>query len=166
MAVNRYLHHLVVILEDEPYRDIMNGIKNSATVNDLLIDVKTPVGGWTKVFASLDDQNGLLNKFSNMHLLLLIDFDREFSRRYEMFRSKINAQPYQNRVFLLGVYDKQSEDLKRALGHINLEALGKDLVDNCPQQQNIIWQNEHLVCNQAELSRMQQAGVFKWLFRD
>lgn len=165
MAVNRYQNHLVVVLEDNPYRDIMNGVKQHDHVVDAVIDIKNPVGGWTNVFASLDAQEKLLNSNPKMHLLLLIDFDHAFSSRYTLFQRKIDRKSYQDRVFLLGIDHKQSEDLKATMGHIHFEALGQKLVEDCPTAQTPLWQNTHLSCNQSELTRMQQAGVFKWLFR-
>lgn len=165
MAVNRHKNHLVVVLEDNPYRDIMNGVKQSYHVADAVIDVKNPVGGWMNVLASLVAQDRLLNSNIKMHLLLLIDFDHQFSSRYEMFQQKINGKPYQDRVFLLGIDHKQSEDLKTTMGHIHFEALGQKLVEDCPKVQTPLWQNTHLFCNQAELLRMQQVGVFGWLFQ-
>ena len=55
MAVNRHRNHLVVYLEDQPYRGMMNGVKKLLKINDFVIDVRPPCGGWT--FA-VSDQGG------------------------------------------------------------------------------------------------------------
>ncbi|MBD3768492.1 MAG: hypothetical protein IE928_11235 [Gammaproteobacteria bacterium] len=55
MSVNRNKPHLVVIQEDSPYRDLTNGIRNAVHVEGYRIDSRAPVGGWTKVLASVED---------------------------------------------------------------------------------------------------------------
>lgn len=135
MSVNRNKAHLVVIQEDSPYRDLTNGIRNAVHVEGYRIDSRAPVGGWTKVLASLHDMVPILNRYTNMHLLLLMDFDYEFASRMDKFKQSIVDQPYQNRVFLLGVDNKEFENLKQTLKQTNIEYIGQMLVENCPQQQ-------------------------------
>jgi len=52
MAVNRYRHHMVIFLEDQPYRELVNGAQITGVLNNSVIDVKNPCGGWKKVFES------------------------------------------------------------------------------------------------------------------
>lgn len=164
MAVNRHKNHLVIYLEDKPYRAIVNGVKTLSNLNDQFIDAKPPCGGWTKVFAELEDNLRLLNARPEMHALLLMDFDNDFERRKQRFDDLLNQQACKDRVFLLGVDDRESEDLKAALRQSNNEAVGKVLLEQCPQETNEHWNNAHLRCNADELMRMQQAGIFDWLF--
>jgi hypothetical protein len=166
MAPNRYKNHLVIYLEDQPYRGIVNGAKTLLNVNDLVIDARPPCGGWTKVFAELQDNLDLLNAREQMHALLLMDFDNEFEKRKKQFDGLLQGQNCRDRVFLLGIDNKESEDLKKALGQSNNEEVGKLLVQSCPDETTPEWQNTHLICNTAELERMQTAGVFKWLFKE
>lgn len=42
MAVNRYKEHLVIYLEDAPYREIMNGVKGLISINERCLDVRQP----------------------------------------------------------------------------------------------------------------------------
>ena len=42
---NNYKHHLRVILEDEPYRDILNGATLSINIKDDLLDIRKPFYG-------------------------------------------------------------------------------------------------------------------------
>lgn len=165
MSVNRNKPHLVVVQEDSPYRDLTNGIRNAVHVEGYRIDSRAPVGGWRKVLASLEDMAPLLDRYDRMHLLLLMDFDYEFDSRMARFQQAIDGQPYQNRVFLLGVDNKEFENLKQTLKQTNIERIGQMLVEGCPQQQTPVWQNQHLNCNQPEIQRMRDAGVFEWLFK-
>jgi len=165
MSINRNKPHLVVVQEDSPYRDLTNGIRNALHVEGYRIDSRTPVGGWAKVLASVEDMAPLLNRYTEMHLLLLMDFDFEFSSRMEKFKKVIDGQAYQNRVFLLGIDNKEFENLKQTLKQSNIERIGQMLVEDCPQQHTPVWQNQHLNCNQPEIKRMRDAGVFQWLFK-
>lgn len=162
MAVNIHKNHLVVFLEDTPYREIMNGVKLSLNINSAVIDVKSPSGGWLKVFAALDDNSNLLKNRETMYALLLVDFDNSFEDRVRRFKDSLSETDYQNRVFILGVDKKESEDLKKSLQFRNYEEIGKALVRDCPQLTN--WQNQHLECNVAEIKRMIEESVFSWLF--
>ena len=164
MAVNRYKNHLAVYLEDEPYRGIVNGVKTLPNVNDHVIDVRPPCGGWPKVFAELRGNLRLLNDRKEMHAVLLIDFDNEFAFRKQRFEAIIAGQPCCERVFLLGIDNKESEDLKASLKHSNNEAVGKLLLSQCPDEPSAEWQSSHLQCNESEIKRLQSAGVLDWLF--
>ena len=170
MAVNQYIEHLVILLEDEPYRDIVNGVKLSLNINESVIDVKNPCGGWPKVFEKLNKDLPLLNKYRNRNILLLMDFDdnrddtqTSFAKRMNRFE-KIVPEEYRNRVFLLGINHKESEDLKKIFQLSNFEKIGKLLIDDCPNGDLSHWENKHLVCNLSELDRMKKNGIFDWLF--
>jgi hypothetical protein len=164
MGVNRYKEHLVIYLEDQPYRSIVNGVKSLPGVNDRVIDAKPPCGGWGKVFAELEENLKLLNSRETMYALLLIDFDNDFARRKQRFDTTLQGQACQHRVFMLGIDNKESEDLKAALRASNNEAVGTALLEGCPDSTADEWENAHLRCNQEELRRIRSAGVFEWLF--
>lgn len=123
-----------------------------------------PCGGWTKVFAELEDNLKRLNALEQMHSLLLMDFDNHFETRKNRFDDLLEGQDCRDRVYLLGIDNKESEDLKKALGQSNNEEVGKLLVQTCPAKTTREWQNTHLHCNAKEIGRMQTAGVFSWLF--
>ncbi len=165
MAVNRYNEHLVVLVEDKPYRSIMNGIKN------LLFDVKDPCGGWLKVFETFEKNVFLLDRYSKCHILLLMDFDDTIEGIVEngYFQSRMNIlnqkvpKKYKERVFLLGINYEASEDLKRKFD-MPFEGIGKLLVEDCPNSNLSHWKNIHLECNLPEIERMRRNGIFDWLF--
>jgi hypothetical protein len=164
MVVNRFQAHLVVYLEDKPYREIMNGVKTLAHVNSRALDVRPPAGGWPKVFETLTENIKLLDANPHMHALLLMDFDNDYIGRMQRLKQIADGRPCADRVFLLGIDDKESEDLKRTLSQSNNEAVAGILLSDCPDNTHPTWQNSHLECNLVELQRMREKGVLNWLF--
>lgn len=164
MAVNRHHNHLVVFLEDKPYRELVNGAKTLLNINERVIDDKDPSGGWNKVFVQLEENLPLLNNRQKMHALLLMDFDNAFEARINRFKQLLANESCAERVFILGIDAKESENLKRTLKQSNNEKISKILLENCPSHVVQEWQNQHLNCNQYEIKRMREQGVFKWLF--
>lgn len=167
MAVNRYGYHITVVLEDRPYRDIMNGIKLAAHVDPTRIDVRQPAGGWKNALDQFEnDVVPLMEEFPKKHVLLLIDFDNHYQSRRRHFDDIVVHSPIADRAFLLGIDNSESEDLKRHTGHKNYEQIGSLLVRDCPDRtESDLWQTAHLSCNIPELQRMRVAGVTEWLFR-
>ncbi len=174
MAVNRNKEHLVVFLEDKPYKDIINGVINVLNTNERCIDIKKPCGGWLKVFTQLENNLFLLNN-DKCNILLLIDFDdtikgrvrnRYFESRMQMLINKVPSK-YKDKVFLLGANYQASEDLKKGLvsKHLNFEEVGELLVKDCPNGHLTHWQNIYLKCNLPEIERMRKNGIFDWLFK-
>lgn len=165
MGINRNKEHLVVYLEDRPYREIMNGVKRLPYVNSTVLDVKPPVGGWGKVFATLEENFKLLEKYRHMHVLLLMDFDNAYQKRIQQLSNCITNRLLQNRIFILGIEHKESEDLKRTLKQSNYEQIAAILLKDCRENNNEQWKNQHLICNLSELARMRNCGLFDWLFQ-
>jgi len=165
MGVNLYQEHLYVLLEDEEYQKIMNGVNLSLHVNNDVVKISHLSGGWGKVLEDFRDPKnsiGLLKKFQKRHALLLMDFDYEFNSRLEEFRQLVPDE-LKNRVFILGIDNKESEDLAKYF-KCNSEEVGKKLIENCPNGDLLHWQNIHLRCNLSEIERMREAGIFAWLF--
>lgn len=160
MAVNRAKNHLVIFLEDKPYREIVNGAKLSLNINGHVLDDKNPSGGWAKVFNDLQDNLRLLNSRTVMYALLLIDFDHQLLQRKERFDALLVDQVCKDRVFILGIDKKESEDLKRSMAITDYEKIGRLLVENCHHHMAELWKNKHLSCNMAEVERIRQTGVF------
>lgn len=160
-----YSRQLKILFEDSPYRDILNGVALSSNVNENALDFFKPCGGWLKVFEQLEKELKFLDKFKDRHLLILIDFDEKFESRYDKFLKSIPSQ-YQNRVFILGVDNKESEALKSLFKMPNFEKIGKKLIKDCPDSDLSNWKNKHLQCNEFEIKRMKKCGVFDWLFNN
>lgn len=168
MAVNRYKEHLVIFMEDSPYRSIVNGAMMLPNLNYGIIDLKQPSGGWLMVFENFQDNITLLQQYPLCNILLLIDFDdregdNNFNIRTEMFKEKV-PEEFKNRVFLLGVNHKESEDLKRQFSVSNFEDVGKGLIEECPDESSGKWNSEYLRCNLPEITRMRDNKLFDWLF--
>ncbi len=165
MGVNFYKEHLYIFLEDEKYQKIMNGVNLTQHVNNGLIQLSHLSGGWLKVFEDFSDLKNsirLLRKFKNRHVLLLIDFDCNFKIKLENFHQLVPDE-FKNRVFILGIDNKESEDLMKFF-NCNIEEVGKKLVENCPDGDLSNWKNSHLECNLPEIERMRESGIFNWLF--
>ena len=161
---NIYKHHLIVIPEDDKYNNIVNGIVLSSNVDENIFNIFRPSGGWLKVFEQLEDQMKHLERLKYRHILILIDFDEKFESRYKMFFDEVPSE-YLDRVFILGVNNKEFEDLQRFFSLSNFEKLAKKLVENCPDSDLSNWKNKYLECNLAEIGRMKDLGVFDWLFK-
>ncbi|MCK9372499.1 MAG: hypothetical protein M0P91_04830 [Sulfuricurvum sp.] len=170
MGVRREEQHLVVLLEDDPYRSILNGIKNSFNINERVIDDKKPSRGWAKVFDDLENNIHLLKRYPKCHILLLMDFDDKDKTSLSSFEKRtrrlneITPPEYSERVFILGVNHKESEALKKYFKISKFEHIGKKLIKDCPTGDLLDWQNTHLECNLPEIERMRENGVFDWLF--
>lgn len=172
MSVNHYKNHLVVFLEDAPYRDILNGVKISSNVNDNVLEVRNPSGGWNKVFDALENNIlPLMRKYKEKcHILLLMDFDDQGTDSLDSFisrKQKLNTlvlDEYKDRVFILGANHKESEELKKIFTTPDYERIGTKLVEDCPRGNLTNWDNYVLQCNKDEIIRMQHAGIFEWLF--
>lgn len=169
MGVNHYQKHLVVFLEDKPYRSIVNGVQILPNINYEVMEIKNPCGGWVKVFDEFEKNIHLLEKYPECHILLLMDFDDKegslssFENRKRRL-SEITPPQYTKRVFMLGVNHKESEALKKYFKTSNFEHIGQRLIKDCPTGDLSDWQNTHLECNLPEIECMRENGVFDWLF--
>ena len=169
MGVNHHKKHLVVFLEDKPYRSILNGVKILPNIKYDVLDIKNPCGGWDKVFDALEKNLHLL-KNPECNILLLMDFDDENKESLSSFEKRkrrlneITPPEYGERVFILGVNHKESEALKKYFKTPNLEKIGQKLIEDCPKSNLSNWKNTHLECNLPEIERIEKRGVFDWLF--
>ena len=171
MSINRDRNYLLILPEDSAYQSLLNGVKQSGNINKNLLDIRHPCGGWSKVFDAFESSGRVLlnRKPRTTYVLLLIDFDdktengsQNFANRMEKFKEL--SQEYADRVFLLGVNYKEAEALKKLFSQSNLEAIGRMLIEDCPNGDLSNWNNKHLTCNLPEIARMKQAGVLDWLF--
>ena len=61
--MNRYSPHILVLPEDRANEEIANGFLENLNVNDRVIKIERPAGGWTKV----------ISKFTDVHIAELRD---------------------------------------------------------------------------------------------
>lgn len=165
---NKYLDHLQVLVEDDANRQLINGLSNHHSLQPRRLQVLPPAGGWRAVLDSLNDPARLrgLAEFSRRHLLLLIDFDDNFSDRSAIYADYKEAMPsaVSDRIYLLGCLH-EPERLRAALKHgKSFEQIGRELSDDCaPQPAQNLWQHAHLQHNTTELNRL-VAQVKPFLF--
>ncbi len=165
MAVNKHKPHITVFLEDSPYREIFNGIKQVTFINENILDIKNPCGGWAKVFSNFEENLRLINQNINQHVFLIMDYDDSFESRMEQFNSLILNQPCKERVFLFGIDKSESEDLKRFFKCTDNEKIGKLLIESCQEKTYKNWDNIHLQANFPEINRFKTISIYKDFFK-
>lgn len=122
MTPNKYKPHIFVLPEDDATRQIASGFLLNLTLNDHVIKVLPPVGGWSKVveeFANVHADE--MQRYPERRIVLLIDFDSK-TERLSFVKDKI-PEELSDRVFVLGVWS-EPEVLKTNLKK-NLEDIGR-----------------------------------------
>ncbi|CAM0998054.1 DUF4276 domain-containing protein [Rhodanobacter sp. Root179] len=165
---NKYLDHLQVIVEDDANRQLINGLSQHHSLQQRRLQVLPPAGGWRVVLDILNDPATIqqITAFGKRHLLLLIDFDGQFTDRlalYEKYKASMTPA-VSDRIYLLGCLH-EPEKLRAAFNHSkSFEQFGRELADECaPYPAQNLWQHEHLQHNANELSRL-VAQVKPFLF--
>jgi hypothetical protein len=155
-SLNRYQRHLLVLPEDDANRQIATGFKQSLSLNDRVIQVLKPAGGWGKVLAQLQNEHiPELNRFPEERLILLIDFDNN-TNRLALFEQHI-PDTLGEGVFVIGALS-EPEELRRQL-EMSFEQIGEALADHCAENNPELWNHDLLRHNNAEIGRM--AGSVK-----
>ncbi len=151
MMVNRYRPHVWLIPEDDADRQLAVGFLNHEAVADAVVGVRAPAGGWHEVLDVFESEYlPQLRRYQGAHVVMLIDFDGDESRRAH-FEGRI-ADDVKPRVFVVGSKD-DPETLRRELG-MSLEKIGRELAQDCLADELRLWLHPHLVHNGAELRRM------------
>ena len=165
MAVNNYDRHLLIIPEDDAYRDIANGFVGHFAVADKKIRVEKPAGGWLKLRQSFtqDHEKGL-RQYPKRHVLMLLDLDGSPNRAQE-FTNAI-SKDIRERVFLLCCRN-EAENVKKELGYGHFEPIGQQMAqscyDNARDAPESPWTCGQLRQNEGELRRLAEA-VCSFLF--
>ncbi len=157
MSANRRLPHVVVLPEDNLDRELAIGFRLFPSLLSRNMDVLNPAGGWMKVleqFKSIHVRK--MNKFEQMFMVLIIDFDYQ-GDRLSVAKREIPAE-LSDRVFILGVWSNP-EDLKRAVKEkyktLSCEEIGEKLAQECHLTKLDLWGHDLLKHNQSEIARMQ-----------
>lgn len=157
MSVNKNRPHLIVIPEDYANREIANGFSLARETRQ--IQILNESRGWSKVVDQfLDAQPGLMRKFKDRYVMLLIDFDESAERR-ESIRNRI-PEDISDRVFIVGTWS-EPENLKRA-GLGTFEQIGSKAANECGLiDENSIWMHDLLRHNLEDLANLKAlAGSF------
>lgn len=149
--VNRYLPHLLILAEDEATRAIASGFID-VTIIGAPIQVLRAARGWGDVLSQfLTTYAAEMVKYPDMHMILLIDFDNQYSVRFADFMSKIPATLH-NRTFILGALDEAESACK--LSQLNKLNLGHALAQECRSSTFNHWNNSQLCHNISECGRL------------
>lgn len=161
--MNHYRPHLLVLPEDDANRQLANGFLLHPAVDPGRIQVLVPAGGWMKVLDAFDrNQLADLRRFTDRHLVLLIDFDGD-TERLELVKERI-PEDVRGRVFILGARN-EPEGIRRSLRRIgSLEKIGTALAEDCQGEEPKVWTHSELATNSNELGRIKML-IVPWLFR-
>lgn len=160
--MNSHLPHLVIIMEDKPYRGFVNGFLLHSGICPDQIFAESAGKGWKNTLEIFKRSHAAkMNKFPDRNILFLIDFDGKGESRRTEFKSGL-PDDIRDRVFLIGCAD-DSEALKRELGGGLCEDIGLRLAENCLNGKDACrsgssaanpWLGPQLAHNAAEIERL------------
>ncbi len=89
--MNKYHPHVLVLLEDDAYRQIANGFRLQIEKFGNLSQIMSLAKGWAKVRDKFSEQyEADMLKYSNRYMIMLVDADGRYDRR-ERIQTKISA---------------------------------------------------------------------------
>jgi hypothetical protein len=152
MSLNKYKPHIYVLPEDDANRQIAIGFLLDPNLDGRAIQILPPLGGWTQVVDTFTNVHAVeMQRYEYRRIVLLIDFDGQYERRFREVRSKI-PQELVERVYVLGALS-DPEALKNSIKR-SFEEIGKDLSQDCVDNTRKVWGHDLLRHNEAELERM------------
>ncbi len=152
MSCNKFRPHLLVLVEDDANRQILNGFTNHRALNTRVIQILPPSGGWTKVVDGFrDNQISDMGTYTERRMLLVVDFDGVPEQRIEEIRRDI-PDHLKARVFIVGTRSTP-ENLRNETG-ASFEKIGRDLAKDCADNTRTAWNFPGLAHNAAELDRL------------
>jgi hypothetical protein len=159
---NRFKPHLLVLPEDDANRQIATGFVLDLDQSVLTkIQVLEEVGGWIAVLDTFEsDHVAEMDRFTNRHMVLLIDFDGEVSRM-DAVKHRI-PERLSDRVFVLGA--RTEPEALKAAGLGSFETIGRAMAKDCREETETIWAHDLLRQNVREVNRLRE-GVRQFLFR-
>lgn len=153
MSVNRAKDHIVVLVEDEANRRILNGFLLDSRLELRAVQPLPNCGGWRKVceyFCTSEVEQMRAN--DKRHVLLIIDFDGDGDRLKAVNELGRIPAELSNRVMVVGCA-KEPEALKRST-KCSLEEIGVVLAEECFTGRHELWSHVHLTNNESELVRV------------
>jgi hypothetical protein len=159
--MNRYRPHVYVLPEDDFDRQLADGFVLHDQVKAPRIQVMPPAGGWREVLRKFEAEYiKRLREDQGGHVVLLIDFDGDYSNRRQESETVI-PEDLKERVFVVGP-SQTPEELRKAMGK-SFEQIGKELADDCFAGTQVIWSHPQLEHNGPDRQRLVDA-VRKLLF--
>ena len=151
MSANKYVPHVLVLLEDDANEAIANGFLRHYAIDSRTIQALPSVGGWSKVEeVFLSDHVSEMRRFPKRYMVLVVDFDSR-SDRFDRMTKDI-PKDLAERVFVIGVWSKPEELPRVDLG--SKEDVGYKLASECYDETRNKWDHELLRHNADELDRM------------
>lgn len=152
--MNRYMHHVYVIPEDDRDRQLADGFWQHHQVKTPRMKVVEPAGGWREVLRKFETEYiGQLREYPLGHVVMLIDFDGDYQNRRTEFAQAI-PNDLRDRVFVVDA-GQTPEDL-RAVLHRRFEEIGRDLAEDCFANTQVLWGHAQLRHNAPDCQRLIQ----------
>ena len=152
--MNKYTPHVHVFVEDDAYRDIVNGFLTDPSLNARAIQPLPLAGGWSKLCDKFAQEHiQTMNRYPSRHMVLVLDFDKKDNRMERVQRSI--PENLKQRVYVIGVWS-EPEDLRRSF-NMSREAIGRALAQDCREGTSEIWDHELFKHNADERQRMMSA---------
>lgn len=150
--MNKYRPHLYILPEDERNRQIAQGFLLHPAVIANSVKLMPPSGGWPRVRDLLQDEYaGLLRRYNDGHLLLLIDFDGDPVARTAQFTSHIPTD-LESRIFVVG--SRSTPEKLKSILLAPYERIGEELANDCVKNREGGWGHDELQHNESERRRM------------
>ena len=148
--MNKYKPHVYILPEDDANAEIVTGFLLHASIDARYVQVLPPAKGWIKLLEEFEaNHKPEMLKNVNEHMIMVLDFDRDLSRR-EKVRQHIGDELI-DRVFVLGSLS-EPEALRSDLG--SYETIGQLLANECNADTRVTWNHDQLTHNYSELDRM------------
>lgn len=150
--MNKYKDCLLILPEDRRLSEVVNGYLITGQRNQRKFQILPYERGWKHVFNRIKELKKDLDKYPNLRILLVIDFDKDQNRLNE-FTEEI-GEKYIERMFILGPYENV-EALKRCCKTTSAEQVGKILAQTSPKSnsQDNPWKGEQLSMFSKEIKR-------------
>lgn len=153
MSVNKYRPHVYVLPEDDANRQLANGFHLGDLSDARQMQVLNVAGGWQDVIKCFKTEHvPEMNRNSNRHTVLLIDFDEQQNRLNDV-QAEI-PERLKGRVFILGAWS-EPEHLRPDFGS-DYEKIGLALAKVCRDNADQTWAHNLLRHNASELERLRK----------
>jgi hypothetical protein len=144
MAPNKFRPHVQVLPEDAAHHDLAIGFEKTFNFKaPRQFQVLPAAGGWIKAKQYITDYHEELIKYTNRHIVILIDLDKNYDRLDDLVKDV--PQDLANRVFFMGVLDEAEALKKFRLG--TFEEIGENLAHECQNGEWSLWDHPQLSCN-------------------
>lgn len=157
MSINNFTPHLLVLSEDNAYRQIATGfISHFAVIHHNVRINKIAKGGLKVLKLFSRSYISGMRTYRHRHILLLFDCD-ESIENYNIKVQQVIPEDIKDRVFFLSSFN-EVENIKDNLGRGKIGHSGKKLAESCYNAtfntHGDAWQCPQLKHNQSELERL------------